>query len=284
MRPSTAGTTTTVTLTVSKAAPSVTAQAASKTYGAANPAFTVAYGGFVNGDDAGDLTGTLAFATAATASSAPGGYPVTPSGLTAANYTLSFVAGTLTVKPAPLTITADRTRAGPTARPTCPSPSPTAASCWARRAASSAARSVAAPPHFPIERPGGTLPDHLCRADRDELRPHLPARHPHRHGGGRDRHPLRRDRHGRRPEASPPRPGARRRAARAAQSPSRSAGAYAVQLTSGPVVDGVATATFPLVGVGAGSVYACGSYGGTANVGTGERDRHADPRQGPAGD
>ncbi len=102
-----ASTTATVTLTVSKAALSVTAQAASKPYGAANPAFAVAYGGFVNGDDAGDLTGTPAFATAATASSAPGGYPVTPSGLTAANYTLSFVAGTLTVNPAPLTITAD---------------------------------------------------------------------------------------------------------------------------------------------------------------------------------
>ncbi len=100
------GTTTTVSLTVNKAPLSVTAQAASKTYGAANPAFTVAYGGFVNGDDAGDLTGTLAFATAATASSAPGGYPVTPSGLTATNYTITFAAGTLTVNPAPLTITA----------------------------------------------------------------------------------------------------------------------------------------------------------------------------------
>ncbi len=77
----------TVTLVVSKAPLSVTAQAASKPYGAANPAFAVAYGGFVNGNDAGDLTGTLAFATAATASSVPNAYAVTPSGLSAANYT-----------------------------------------------------------------------------------------------------------------------------------------------------------------------------------------------------
>ena len=50
-----------------------------------------------------DLTGTLTFATAATASSVPNAYAVTPSGLSGANYTLTFIAGTLTVNPAPLT-------------------------------------------------------------------------------------------------------------------------------------------------------------------------------------
>jgi MBG domain (YGX type) len=37
-------------LTVNKAALTVTANNASKTYGAANPAFSVSYSGFVNGD------------------------------------------------------------------------------------------------------------------------------------------------------------------------------------------------------------------------------------------
>ncbi len=101
-----ASATATVSLTVTKAPLTVTAQAASKVYGAANPAFIVAYSGFVNGDTAAALGGTLAFATGATTSSAPGGYLVTPSGLTSASYTLSFIAGTLTVSAAPLTITA----------------------------------------------------------------------------------------------------------------------------------------------------------------------------------
>ena len=42
-----------------------TTDPATKVYGAANPAFTVSYKGFVNGDDATKLGGTLAFATTA---------------------------------------------------------------------------------------------------------------------------------------------------------------------------------------------------------------------------
>jgi hypothetical protein len=56
----------------------VTAENKSKVYGAANPTFTVSYGGFVDGDSAASLGGTLAFDTNATASSPVGSYDVTP--------------------------------------------------------------------------------------------------------------------------------------------------------------------------------------------------------------
>ena len=61
------------------------------------PAFTVTGSGFVNGDTVGSLSGTASFSTSATAASAPGAYPVSPSGLSSANYTITFVAGTLTI-------------------------------------------------------------------------------------------------------------------------------------------------------------------------------------------
>src|ERR671935_71597 len=91
---------------VTKAPLSVTADNASKVYGQANPAFTVSYSGFVNGDGPNSLGGTLSFTTSATAASHVGSYPVTPSGLTSNDYDISFHAGTLSVTPAPLTITA----------------------------------------------------------------------------------------------------------------------------------------------------------------------------------
>ena len=50
------------TLTISKAPLSVTADAKSKTYGAADPGFTVSYLGFVNSETPAVLGGTLALA------------------------------------------------------------------------------------------------------------------------------------------------------------------------------------------------------------------------------
>src|SRR5206468_1405530 len=79
-----------------------------KTYGAAaNPALTVTYSGFVNGDTAASLTTLPTVSTAATASSHAGTYPITASSAVDADYTISYVAGTLTVNAAALTITAD---------------------------------------------------------------------------------------------------------------------------------------------------------------------------------
>ena len=95
------------TLTVTPAALTITADDKSKVYGAALPALTVSYSGFVNGDDASSLTSPVVLSTSASAASDAGTYPITPSGAAGANYTISFVAGTLTVTPAALTITAD---------------------------------------------------------------------------------------------------------------------------------------------------------------------------------
>jgi hypothetical protein len=95
------------TLSVTKAALTVTANAATKVYGEANPAFSVSYAGFVLGQDEHALGGTLAFATDAAAASAVGAYLVTPSGLTSDNYEISFVKGTLTVTARAITVTAD---------------------------------------------------------------------------------------------------------------------------------------------------------------------------------
>jgi trimeric autotransporter adhesin len=89
----------TVSLVVSPAPLTVTANAASRAYGAANPAFTASYSGFVNGDTASVVRGAPSFATTATLSSVVGTYPITPGPgwLSAANYAFNFVNGTLTV-------------------------------------------------------------------------------------------------------------------------------------------------------------------------------------------
>src|SRR5438034_975676 len=95
------------TLTVNAAALTVTADDKTKTYGAANPALTVTYAGFVNGDTAASLTSPPSVSTTATVASHAGAYSVTASGAVDADYTISYVAGTLTVNAAALTVTAD---------------------------------------------------------------------------------------------------------------------------------------------------------------------------------
>jgi hypothetical protein len=101
------------TLSVSPAALTITAANASKLYGAALPALTASYSGFVNGDTASGLTSPLALtttppalATTATTASPVGSYPITASGAASPNYTINYASGTLTVSPAALTITA----------------------------------------------------------------------------------------------------------------------------------------------------------------------------------
>jgi hypothetical protein len=107
------------TLTVTPASLTVTVNDANKTYGDLNPAFSVSYDGFVLGQDEHVLGGSLGFMTGANQSSAVGGYAVTASGLTSNNYTITFVAGTLAVTPAPLAVTAsDKSRVYGDANPT----------------------------------------------------------------------------------------------------------------------------------------------------------------------
>jgi hypothetical protein len=95
------------TLTVAKAVLTVTANDATRAYGDANPAFTYTLSGFVNGDTASVVTGSASCTTTATAASPTGTYPITctQGTLASANYTFAFVAGTLTVTQAPLTVT-----------------------------------------------------------------------------------------------------------------------------------------------------------------------------------
>jgi hypothetical protein len=94
------------TLTINSAALTITANNATKTYGAALPSFTASYAGLVNGDTSSVVTG-LQFNTTATTASNVGSFAITPSGALATNYTIGYVPGTLTINPAALTITAD---------------------------------------------------------------------------------------------------------------------------------------------------------------------------------
>lgn len=91
-------------LTVNKASLTATADNQSKTYGSANPALTVSYSGFVNGDTQPGLTTPVTISTTATASSAVGTYPIMASGAAAANYTIAYANGNLSVYPGIQTI------------------------------------------------------------------------------------------------------------------------------------------------------------------------------------
>jgi len=93
-------------LTIGKALLSITADNQSKTYGQANPVLTITYSGFVNGDTKASLTTPATATTTAIASSAAGVYTITPAGAVAANYTITYVNGKLTINPAILTVTA----------------------------------------------------------------------------------------------------------------------------------------------------------------------------------
>ena len=109
------------TLTITKAPLSVTADAKTKAYGAANPALTATITGYVNGETSAVVSGTPALSTVANPTSSVGGYAITAAigTLTSANYSFGLVDGSLTVTKAPLTVTADdKTRTSGAADPT----------------------------------------------------------------------------------------------------------------------------------------------------------------------
>jgi filamentous hemagglutinin family protein len=96
------------TLTITPVPLTVTAGNESRVYGDANPTFFATASPLFNGDTLGSIVPNLSFITTATPASGVGSYSVMPSGTSAnGNYTLSFAPGTLSVTPAPLTITAD---------------------------------------------------------------------------------------------------------------------------------------------------------------------------------
>jgi hypothetical protein len=85
--------------TVNRDLLTVTANNATRIYDTANPAFTYTVTGFVNGDTSSVVGGAAALATTAATTSLAGTYPITFSteSLTAANYTFTYVNGTLTI-------------------------------------------------------------------------------------------------------------------------------------------------------------------------------------------
>nr|WP_260677892.1 MBG domain-containing protein [Flavobacterium nitrogenifigens] len=95
------------TMSVTAASLTITADDKSKIYGSANPALTVSYSGFVNGDTEASLTTAAVASTTATASSPVGTYVITAGGASSANYSISYADGTLTVTQASLIVTAD---------------------------------------------------------------------------------------------------------------------------------------------------------------------------------
>jgi len=95
------------TLTVTPKPLTITASSATVTYGAPAPAITPGYSGFVLGQGPGNLTGTVSCSTTYTQGSPVSGspYPTTCSGATSTSYTISYVAGAITVNRASASVT-----------------------------------------------------------------------------------------------------------------------------------------------------------------------------------
>ncbi|MCC9065454.1 MBG domain-containing protein [Flavobacterium piscisymbiosum] len=107
------------TLTITKAALTITADDQTKVYGTANPTLTASYSGFVNGDTATNLTTPPTISTTALDASPVGIYTITANGAVSDNYDITYVNGNLTITKALLTITADdKTKVYGTANPT----------------------------------------------------------------------------------------------------------------------------------------------------------------------
>jgi hypothetical protein len=94
------------TLTVTPASLTITADGAMKVYGAALPALSASYSGFVNEDSSASLVTAPTLTTTASTSSHVGSYAITASSAVSSDYAISYVFGSLSVTPAPLTITA----------------------------------------------------------------------------------------------------------------------------------------------------------------------------------
>ncbi|HLH16860.1 MAG TPA: Ig-like domain repeat protein [Bryobacteraceae bacterium] len=92
-----------VTVLVSQAPLTVTANYATATAGGPLPRLTASIAGFVNGDGPSVVSGAPVLTTTATAGSPPGNYPITVSAgtLAAANYSFTPVAGTLVLTATP---------------------------------------------------------------------------------------------------------------------------------------------------------------------------------------
>ena len=99
----------TTTINVTPAPLIITANNATKVYGAGMPQLSASYTGFVNGDSPASLSAAPTLSTTATSASPvlAGGYAIVASGASDPDYTISYRPGTLLITPAPLTITAN---------------------------------------------------------------------------------------------------------------------------------------------------------------------------------
>ena len=91
-------------LTIGKATLTISASSPSVNYGAAVPAITPSYAGFVNGDGPASLSSQPACSTTYTATSPVGSYPATCTGAADSSYTIAYVPGSVTVGQASATI------------------------------------------------------------------------------------------------------------------------------------------------------------------------------------
>jgi gliding motility-associated-like protein len=94
-------------LIINKALLTATANDTSKTYGSANPVFTISYTGFVKGENAGVLTSAPTCNCNATIYTPAGNADITLSGGLDDNYNFAYVNGILIITKAILTYTAD---------------------------------------------------------------------------------------------------------------------------------------------------------------------------------
>jgi hypothetical protein len=92
---------------VAKAPLTITGNDQSKPFGAPVPTLTASYSGFVNGDTPASVTTPPTLATTATALSPIGSYPITLSGESSSNYSLSYVNSTLDVTRVPPPVVGD---------------------------------------------------------------------------------------------------------------------------------------------------------------------------------
>ena len=95
------------TLTIGPASLVASADNQVRFYGQTNPLFTVTYSGFVNGEDASLVSGTLRSSCPAQTNSPIGVYPIQVGGQTAPNYTIEYLPGSLWVQPSALLIQAN---------------------------------------------------------------------------------------------------------------------------------------------------------------------------------
>lgn len=94
-----ASTSASVIFTIAPAALIITADDQTIVQGSAVPALKVHYTGFVNGETSGNLSTQPTVTTTGSAGSKPGKYAILPAGALGPNYTITFVPGTLTIKP-----------------------------------------------------------------------------------------------------------------------------------------------------------------------------------------